>query len=201
MKVELYDIISKIIPGGLVYAPILYYDLLPNADSISSEVVALIIMYVLGFLVDAIGYFIQRPLYWTFGGLPSQKLLSGGSFSKISIHNLDVLNVYIERTYPQKDIADKNWLFNTINTIVRAKESKRIQSFYEGYIAARNILVASILVLIIVLVKQFNWLVLGIGVSVLLLIWYRTKTKNYHFVQLLINTFIARKILDEEKKD
>ena len=79
MKVSLYDIISKIIPGGLLFMS-LYLCFEQELKDLSG-VIQLIVIYFLGFLIEIVASLSERKiLFPSFGDNPAKMLLENHSF-------------------------------------------------------------------------------------------------------------------------
>src|ERR1700733_6844659 len=142
-SVSLYDILSKVIPGALVFFFLAIYHWTKNEQT--GDVLTLFLIYLVGYLVDTIsGLLEHRILYWTFGGTPSDMLLKNKSFGGIKIYQIEILNQFMETNYP-KLYPDKKASFRKIYSIVNKTEIPRVKNFLEAYAFSRNIFFAYLL--------------------------------------------------------
>jgi len=197
MTVSLFDILSKIIPGGLMFFVISHA---LNFKTELNEIIVLILVYILGFFIEAIASLIERPvIFRLFRGNPAERLLNGKKYMDIKISRLEKLNEIVNSKF-NKYKEDKLRLFLIFHSIVSKKDFKRVNHFMEQYILSRNMLVSCFLSGILFLIFQFGWIQLVISVFLLILIFIRSKQRNYYFVKEVINSFLYQELNKEEKK-
>ena len=203
MKLNLYDILAKIIPGGIIFWGLwvwLNAKGLPAEIGKISEVTHLIMMYFIGFIIDAIGSFFLNFWLLTFiFGLPAVRLLKGKSFLGIKIDHLDRLTEHYQKKYGEIASNKEAEAFNNIHSLVR-KDNERLQTFFESYIGARNILISAIGAGIFILLAHWSWSLLLIVILIVSVVWVRMIERNYYFVKDVYAQYWAQ-FVSPEKPD
>lgn len=84
-KFEIYDIIGVVVPGVLLACvlPLFFPGMVPLVSTVTFPeaftVIALTALAVLaGHVVQAIASIVERPMYWSWGGRPSDRIFSDG---------------------------------------------------------------------------------------------------------------------------
>ena len=199
MNISLFDILAKLIPGGLLFFFIIHSA--PNVKIESNQVVGLIIIYVLGYFIEAISSHLERPLIFRlFGGNPAVKLLNGQGYNSIKISRIERLNEIITTKFEQYS-DNKLKLFRIFHSIVSKKGYKRVNTFSEQYFLSRNLFVSSFISGILFLIFHFGWIELILFIIILLLAFFRTKQRNYYFVKEVINSYIHEEDIDVKKQN
>ena len=187
MTVSLFDILSKLIPGGLLLFAILQSHSITKIEY--NEVVVLIVIYILGYLVEAISSIIERTIIFRlFGGNPAVKMLNGEKFLQIKLSRLEKLNEVIEEKYKEYK-EDKLQLFRIFHSVVSKKDYPRINHFLEQYTLSRNLLISCSIAGIYYLSSHFNWIDLSLFTMILVIIFLRIKQRNYYFTHEVINSY------------
>jgi len=196
MTFSLYDILSKVIPGGLIFFALILVFPIPK-DQLG-EATSLIAVYILGYFVETIASLVERPIIFKlFGKNPAVKLLEGGKFLHISLDRKEKLNEIIERDFKEiKD--DKLSLFSTFYDVVTKKDYKRVNHFLEHYILSRNILVSFFIGGIIYMSFNFNLTILIFFLVALIFLFLRTKQRNYYFAKEVISSYLHGTLKEQE---
>lgn len=196
MTFSLYDILSKVIPGGLIFFAIIAVS--PILKNHLGEATSLIAVYILGYFVETIASLIERPIIFKlFGKNPAIKLLEGGKFLHIDLDRKEQLNEIIEKDF--EEIKDnKLSLFSTFYDVINKKEYKRVNHFLEHYILSRNILVSSLIGGIIYLSFNFDIKMLLLFIVILIFLFLRTKQRNYYFAKEVISSYLHEAIKEQK---
>jgi hypothetical protein len=190
MKLSLYDILAKLIPGGLVVSALFIEFSAKGTDYASLEII--LFGFAMGYVVDALASFAERPLLFpTFGGSSGSVLLSGKAFMHIKIRQIEVLNQFLETRFPNL-FEDKAALFSVIHRDVQKDQNPRIASFQENYIFSRNIFFAVPIAFGILCVSNFTILLLIVTALLFPVLWLRTKQRSYYFTKEVINSFVSQ---------
>jgi hypothetical protein len=191
MTVSLFDILSKLIPGGLLLFAITQSHAINKIEY--NEVVVLIIIYILGYFLEAISSIIENPvLFRLFGGNPAVNLLNGRKFLEIGIGRLDKINEIVEEKYKEHK-EDKLRLFLIFHSVVSKKEYPRINHFLEQYTLSRNMFVSCLIAGFYYLNCHFTWIGVAVFLLMLAIIFTRTKQRNYYFTKEVINSYLYEK--------
>ncbi len=188
MKLSIYDILAKIIPGGIVLASVVFL-----SEELTLELPAsagIIFAFAIGYFIDAISSFSERPvLFRSFGGNASKKLLRGEGFMHIRIQKVSNLAAFLKNKYPQ---LDEIGCFSVMHREIDKVGNLRISSMQESYIFARNIFFTVPISACIYLYGNFSWQGLVLAVGLLIVAWIRAKQRNYYFVKEIINTYMVK---------
>lgn len=198
MNFDFYDIFSKVIPGGLIVCVLVYCGwVIPTKEF--PDLIYLFSSYFVGYLVDAIGFEVQ------------ERILRKNSFNQIP--NVFEHYEHIDKIKAKYGLA--NWndketdkifiaIFHTANSI-----DKRIKSFQDHWVGARNLFIAFLLVLPIMFmeiqelkIQSPKWMgivVLIVGIQLLLFIRARSRQKLL-FTQVL-NSYLFTKEKKEKEED
>ena len=197
MNFRIYDLISKLIPGGVLYIALFYSGLTTQLDK--SQVLVLVAMFVLGYLNETIASLLERAvLFRLFKGNPAEKLLDGKKFIHIKLFDMEEVNKIIDKEMPSKR-NDLIACFLTMQAKVNKGKDTRIESFQTDYAFARNILIAIFLENIIYIFKDFEyqsitfWLYCFINIAVLYISFLRCKQRNYYYCKEVIEVFVVEK--------
>lgn len=191
MTLSLFDILSKIIPGGLLFFTIVQSNSIQNFEN--NEVVILIVIYIIGYLIEAISSLIESPVIFRFFGVnPAVNLLNGKRCFGIGISEDEISEILTHTN--SKIIENKLELFYYIHSLISKKNYPRINQFLEQYTMSRNILVSSIISSNYFLLKHFSSLSLIICISLIIIIFIRTKQRNYYFAKEVITTYMYGEI-------
>jgi hypothetical protein len=192
MQINLYDILSKLIPGGVLYSTFFYFNYQKDRYEYLTEALALVLIYFAGYVVDAISSFLERDLLFpSFGGDPAQKMLKGQGFMQIKIARLDQLQAYFAQQLPS---VERTRMFSYMHSLVSKKGYKRLEDFHASYIFSRNILTSLLLSGFMYIAYRPSWTSLFVISTIVFFTWLRAKQRNYYFVKEVINTFIYEKL-------
>lgn len=201
MNFDLYDIFSKVIPGGIIVFVLIFCGVYTLSDKLPDSVF-LLLSYFAGFIIDAIAGHskVQKYTWKLFGGKTSEILLKNQKYNGKNYPNLKNL----------KEIASKNnhWyesdLSKTYHHIYRTAlsiENSRIKGFNNHWFNARNILFSSLICLIFLYFKIWDgkrmWSEAIIAtVTVLVMLYFvfnRAKGRQYEFVKEVFDSYIQNK--------
>lgn len=187
-NISLFDILGKVIPGGLIYFTINHCLIAEKVEL--SQIILLIIVYILGYLIETVASIFERPIIFKlFGGNPAIRLLNGKSFLDIQIGRLEELNDHVyEKFQKYKDNKIKQFLI--FHSIVSKKGYKRVNNFLEQYVFSRNILISYFISGIIYISCHTSWQIITIYIIFLLFFFVRCKQRNYYFAKEVINSYL-----------
>ena len=187
-NISLFDILGKIIPGGLIYFTINHCLLDEKVEM--SQIVLLIVIYILGYLIETVASIFERPiLFRLFGVNPALQLLNGKKFLDIQIGRLDELNSHISERF-EKYKENKIKLFLIFHSIVSKKGYKRVNNFLEQYVFSRNILISYLIGGLMFVYCHNQWQVIVLFIIFLLFFFVRCKQRNYYFAKEVINSYL-----------
>lgn len=195
MKFKLYDILSSIIPGFAVYIALFIYFKI-DFNTIP-QIPALALVFILGYIINALSSWIEGFLFWTWGGKPSDKMLDGKSILKIKFFQYNkVKNMLSEESESKAPRNDE--LFSI--AMRYANSSNRVTDFNGLYAFSRSILVSTFFSGVILNIHfWFTWMIFIATLCIILIFWIRAKQNAYYYVREVLNTYLSIKTSDESK--
>lgn len=223
MQFKIYDILSSLIPGTLVLTITVptYIILTGNTELVGLQLETykelsgilttsfLVVSYLTGYIIHALGSWFEFLLWVTWGGRPSSILLKGKS-NRVYLADASLILDFLKRNVNDEkikkkevnDLTDKDFrqLFQIAKYIasVKSKDSikERIGEFNNSYIFSRNILAAFIIMLIFSIIlasyHYLSWWLISILAILLFLLWYRCKDKAfYHSREVLAGAYYS----------
>lgn len=212
MQFKIYDVLSSLIPGTMVLGVLLLTGWIMNVDAENwmtqlsafkdfSGIITsifLVISYVTGYIIHAMGSWIEPILWFTWKGRPSELLLKNKT-KRLGLVGVDAILKHlvkyaIERGIvidKQEELTQSEYrsLFQVAKTLAYTKAEgsikERMAEFNNSYIFARNILISVFLTLL----SSFHWVWNGIiewwwilALIVLqILLWYRCRDKAIYY--------------------
>jgi len=126
MKFKLYDILSQLVPGFLIYLSILH--ILDRPFDNKLIVPATVIAYIIGYFVNTISSWLEDLYNLTWGGKPSDQLLEGKDIWKVRFyHSGEVRQLLIKDS--GKEDPTKDELFGIAMRYSSNSENIRVQDF------------------------------------------------------------------------
>lgn len=192
MNFKSYDILSKLITGLLVsFVIIKFY--IPSVDlgNLGEVIFITSMAYIVGFFIDTFSSWLEPLFYFTWGGKPSDRFLSGAGTWKVKVpSHIEEIKNYLRGLINNSDISDKE-LFGIA---LRKVKSDRITDFQNLYAFSRSLL-TSFIILFFCLIPQFYccWLFYVLSFILILVLWLRAKQRAYYFVkEVIVSSYINR---------
>src|SRR5687768_15846739 len=137
MTFKAYDILSSLIPGSLILLAVLnLLGLKYDKDLILAYTA---ISFLLGYAINSAGSWLEGVYFLTWGGKPSDKLLSGKRIWKVKFYCADEVKklLRLETTNPN---PTNDELFSIAMRSVTGIKDSRIEDFNAMYAFARSLL-------------------------------------------------------------
>lgn len=229
MEFRFHDIFSKIIPGGfflticgIFLVPTLveneqlmkYVNILKEFDGLLTAF-ALILTYVIGYIIDGLGSIFLEELLWKiWGGWPvillhKKKYTKRTTFPHSDLVFKKLSDDCLDGKNENFTIDEYDKLYYYAQNIVRKegndKQQERQEQYVEAYIFSRSILVATILSIIAISLLSFfqpnSYLFSGLLILVLILIffYYRSLDKALYQTRDILNA--AYTILNKKSNE
>lgn len=191
MNFRLYDILSQIIPGFLVYLS--YNDLTGKAWDNNFALPATMIAFIIGYFINTIASWLEDFFYWTWKGKPSNRLIDGLDIKKVRFYSSnqakELLKSEISKPNPSNDE-----LFSVAMRYANSDKFPRVQIFNESYAFSRVILTMLIISFLILVFKYYSSLFFWITFSVLLAVaWLRCKERGYYYAKEVLQSYLKEK--------
>jgi len=196
---KLYDLVSKIIPGFIIYEilNILYGTYLPEISILPQIALA----YFIGFFIDAVSGWLEDLIYFrSWNGKPSDNLLNGDGMKYIKFHE-DIKATKELNKITGNENSTNDELFEVAERIALSESESRIHDLAASYSFARSILTTFLIIVIILLISvvricsTYNNAVFYISLSVCLILafgtWYRAKERAYYYVKEVLMNFLT----------
>ncbi|AHJ95548.1 hypothetical protein [Hymenobacter swuensis] len=191
MNFSVYDVLSKLLPGGILFCVVVLGQLVPKSDRLT-DVLSLVIMYLLGYFIDATASSIEPMLFTFMGGRPSARLIQDQYEGRYRLSRLPVLIQHMQQTFPEQ-FADRSLWFDLLARTVNQKAPPRVTTFQEAYAFARNLSVSLCLSLPLVQLAFHSWYLTAAVACLCVLAFRRTKERAYYYVRELINCYMHEK--------
>jgi len=197
MNLSIYDILSHLIPGFLVYVSI-FYSLNIDIDRLST-IPATVLAYVIGYIVNTISSWSESILHWSWGGKPSDRLLEGKSIWKVVMFEGKKVKKMLLVDSGNRH-ANNDELFEIAKRNVNFDTGTRLSDFNAAYSFSRSILISIILGLIFIVASRPNIYSAIVGLIILFIIWLRTKQKSYYFVREVFLEYLKLKSKNQSSR-
>lgn len=189
INLKIYDILSSLIPGFLLLI------LLFNAINIKYEKDFIVIYtaaaFVLGYLINTIGSWLEDFYFFTWGGKPSNRLLNGKGIWKVKFCEHEKAKSLLIKEAPVDYTNDD--LFNIAMRYANGLKDSRVDDFNSLYVFSRSILTTAIISLFILIVGQFDSLYYFCLIPLLVVFWIRCKQRGYFYAKEVLNTYLKIK--------
>ena len=176
MNFNLYNLLSQLIPGFiLLIIGVRVYNIDMNTIPILPSTA---IAYVLGYLINAIGSWFEKIIYWSWGGEPAIQVLEGKKCGKYRFYEVDRLKKLLER---DKKISNKE-IFQISMRL--ANNNDRVKDINSSYVFSRSILMTLMvghLILMPLYLKSYLFHI--VSICIIFLSCYRAKQIAFSFVK------------------
>lgn len=195
MNFKVYDILSQLVPGFLVYLLILNvqgkaYDYIPIVPATA-------VAFMIGYFINAFSSWIEEVYYWSWGGKPSTMLLKGRKIWKVDFHSKDKARTLLIKD-SNKENSTENELFEIAMRSAHQAGNERVHDFNASFAFSRVILTTTIFIGIILLIKHYNlfWVWLFV-IGLIITAWIRCQQRGGYYAREVLNTYI--RIKDQNK--
>lgn len=194
MNLSIYDILSHLIPGFLVYASMLYSF---NIDiDRYSTITATALAYFIGYIINAISSWSESILHLSWGGKPSDNLLEGKPIWKVAMFEGKRVKKMLLADCGNKH-ASNDELFEFARRNVNFDAGTHLSDFNAAYSFSRSILISVLFGLIMVIISNPDVYLIIIGTVIFFITWLRTKQKTYYFVREVFIEYMKLKNLSK----
>ena len=188
MNLATYDILSKAIPGAVIYLALLLGKFVGKPTDVG-DVLTLVIIYLLGYFIDALASATEPLLFRLMGGSPGERIITDGYTGRIYIAQQAALTIHLQKCYPDH-ATDARRLFGIIASIANTKGNQRLIEFQGAYAFARNILSALFIAETIVAIAQLAWPLHLLFAGLIGLCYNRAKQRGYYWAREAANIYI-----------
>ncbi len=179
MNLNLYNILSHIIPGFLLFM-VGGYTLGIDFNAIP-PLSATAIAYIIGFFTSTVGAWAEGGLFWTWGGKPSNNLLKGKGCGRIAFTEWKKVKNLLAKELGKQNATENN-LFGVAMRI--SNKLERAEDMNAQYAFTRSLMVAVVGSAAFTLYANpcdiSLWVV---AIIATLVVWYRTKERGYYYAR------------------
>lgn len=190
MNFKLYDILSSVVPGFLMLiALLIFFDHKFDKDLLA---VYTTFSFLLGYLITTISSWLEGFYFITWGGKPSDSLLSGKDIWKVKFY--DSLKV---KSLLQKETSNASASNDELFSIAMRyanNEENRIEDFNSSYAFSRSLLTCVIIGGAFVLIRNYSaWQYYVTVLPTVFIVWLRCKQKGYYYAREVLNFYLKSK--------
>ena len=187
MNFKAYDIFASLVPGFILLLGLQYFFNIPYDKDYVIGYTAF--AFLLGYTVNTLGSWLEDFYFFTWGGNPSSRLLSGKNIWKVRFYNhLQVREYLLTKCKSSNPSTDE--LFAIAMRSVNGEKDTRIEDFNSAYALSRTLLTTVIIGGILVLGKNpYDWKYHIAIVSAVIVLWIRCKQRSYYYVREVLNVF------------
>lgn len=188
MNLNLYNILSHIIPGFLLFL-VGGYALGIDLNTVP-PLPATAIAYIIGFFTSTIGAWAEGALFWTWGGKPSNNLLRGKACGRIAFTEWKRGKILLAKEFG-KQRATENDLFGVAMRI--SNKLERAEDMNAQYAFARSLMMAVIGSATFALYSNpCDTSIWFVSVAATILVWYRTKERGYYYAREVLSGALTK---------
>lgn len=197
MNFKYYDILSNLILGNILLVALLpMFNLSLELDS---SIACLAIAYVIGYMVNAIGSWIEGFYYCTIGGKPSDIYLTpmnnqkkSKGHSKIKFyHTEEVVRMLKEELKEENPSLGK--MFSTAMQYSNSDNSTRVPDFNAQYVFARTLLTTMIILSPLILIQYHFELKAWLILLPCFISWSRYRDRAYYYAREVLIEYFNKK--------
>lgn len=197
MNFRNYDILSNLVLGYILLLALL--PMVGLTFEWKASIAYLAIAYVIGYMVNAIGSWIEGFYYMTIGGKPSDFFLTPSDkkkkysgHSRIKFYHTDEV-IRMLKDELKDENASTGKMFAVAMRYSNSDETTRVPDFNAQYAFARSLLtIMTILSPIVIFhfgISSKAWFVL----VPLFISWYRYKDRAYYFAREVLSAYLQKK--------
>lgn len=152
------------------------------------------IAFLLGYLINAIGSWMEDVYFWTWGGKPSDNLLSGEDTWKVKFyHSEQASNYLMSETTSAESSHDE--LFSIAMRNVAGLKDSRVEDFNALYAFSRSLLTTVLFGTTILLIQNYyDWRYFAILIPALLVVWLHSKQRGYYYAREVLNEYLKKRL-------
>jgi hypothetical protein len=191
MNFRLYDILSQIIPGFLVFLS--YNDLTGKEWDNNFALPATIISFIIGYFINTLSSWLEGFFYWTWKGKPSSRLIDGHDINKVRFYSANQVKELL-KAETEKQNPTNDEIFSIAMRYANSDRFPRVQAFNESYAFSRVILTTLIFSFFLLSFRYYSSLYFWIIFSVLIVVsWQRCKERAYYYAKEVLQSYLSEK--------
>ena len=179
MSFNLYNLLSYIIPGFILYIAGLHYlDISPNYYPAIS---AIAIAYILGYFICIIAGWLEVFLFWTWGGEPGLQLLEGKKCGRIKFYETTRIKSLVKNDEEESNIK----IFQIAMRL--SSQGAKVSEMNASYAFSKSILI-SIIIIYLILSSLYYGSIFFHVVCILMIFmaWRRSKERGFYYAKEIL---------------
>jgi len=139
-------------------------------------------------LVNAIGGFTERIIYWSWGGEPALQLLKNKKCGRIEFYEVDKIKGLVKNY--DGEITNKK-IFQIAMRL--SGNDNRVKDMNASYVFSRSILTSLVIGYIMLMPSFFeDYLFHVISIFIIILSWYRAKERAFYYAKEVLQSAINK---------
>lgn len=187
MTFKAYDIFSSLVPGFIFLLGLQYFFNIPYDKDYVVGYTAL--AFLLGYIANTLGSWLEDFYFFTWGGKPSSKLLEGKNVWKVKLYNHALLRQHLSKKTTNTTPTDDE-LFSIAMRSANGEKDTRIEDFNALYAFSRTLLTTVLIGGTLLLIKQYcDWRYYSVIIPVIIILWLRCKQRGYYYAKEILNVY------------
>lgn len=192
MNFRAYDILSSVVPGFLFLITLLTALKVGYDKDLIIAYTA--IAFLLGYLVNTTGSWLEDVYFWTWGGKPSDNLLSDKGIWKVRFYHGEKARNLLKGETTTVDPSNDELFSIALRHVTGSKDS-RIDDFNALYAFSRSLLTTVLLATIILLIPNYSdWRYYAVLIPALTITWLRSKQRGYYYAKEVLNEYLRKRL-------
>lgn len=188
MNFKAYDILSSLVPGFL--ATLVLLDFLGMKYDKDLVIAYTAVAFLLGFVMNTVGSWMEEIYFWTWGGKPSNRLLQGHSIWKVKFYHSGAVRAKLIAESSNQNASDDE-LFSIAMRHVNGKKDTRIEDFNTSYAFSRTLLTTVLYGTGLLLYQNyFDYRYYLVLLPILFVVWLRSKQRGYYYSREVLNEYL-----------
>ena len=144
--------------------------------------------FCIGYIINALGSWLQKALFWSFGGMPTKQIFSnrkGESYAGIGNVRFYFSKELVEELkYDlQVDSILKDKFSERMQQIARQSENSRIKDFNCSFAFARSMLISSLIISTLLIFKFSNIWQTYLALIIPIICYFRCRNRAFHYAK------------------
>ena len=188
MTFKAYDLLSSVIPGFVSLVVLLNF--LGKSYDKDQILLYTVLSFFLGYLVNTLGSWLEDFYFISWGGKPSNNLLSGKDIWKVKFYHSERAKTLLRAETANAEPSNDELFAIAMRSVTATKDS-RVEDF-NGMYAFSRALLTTVLIGTIMLLWQhgWDWRYYAVLIPTLLITWLRCKQRGYYYAREVLNEYL-----------
>lgn len=189
MNFKTYDILSSLVPGYLILLVFLLVLELPFEKEAIIPYTA--IAFLLGYLVNTLGSWLEGFYFYTWGGKPSTQLLEGKDIWKVRFYQSKRAKELLINELGDTDASIDAMFFVAMRY---GNGQSRVDDFNSMYAFSRALLTTAVIGFGLLIIPNYHNLQLYlVGLPIIFILWLRCKQRGFYYSREILNAYLKAK--------